>query len=139
MFENAEVGDRVYDIRYGWGSIQFIGKNSQYPISVVFDLKYTNNKEITECYTDTGCFSTRSGKPVLFWNEFKIPQEAFIKPLPKLVKDTKVLVWNNSRKYKRYFSYFDRDGKIYCYEQGCTSWSATTSQSWDNWELYKEN
>jgi hypothetical protein len=139
MFENAEVGDRVYDIRYGWGSIQFIGKSSQYPISVVFDLKYTNSKEVTECYTYTGCFSNTKGRQVLFWNEFKIPQEAFIKPLPKLVKDTKVLVWNNSRKYKRYFSYFDRDGKIYCYEQGCTSWSATTSQSWDNWELYKEN
>jgi hypothetical protein len=139
MFENAQIGDRVWDIRYGWGIIQYVGRSSQYPISVVFDFKYTNNRELTECYTYTGCFSTISERPTLFWNEFEIPPEAFIKPQPKLAKNTKVLVWNDSPeiKEKRYFSHFNK-GRIYCYEQGCTSWSGTTAHDWDNWELYKE-
>jgi hypothetical protein len=77
--------------------------------------------------------------PILFWNEFEIPSKAFIKPLPKLEVDAKVLVWNDSSeiKEKRYFSHFNK-GRIYCYEQGCTSWSGTTAHDWDNWEIYKE-
>jgi len=139
MFKNAQIGDRVWDLRYECGTITFIDPSKTYPIKVIFDFRLTNKN-----YTFDGRSSLDFISPTLFWNKFKIPPEAFIKPQPKLEKDTKVLVWNEkgcfneSRKHKRYFSYFDKDGRICCYEQGCTSWSATTTQTWDNWELYEK-
>ena len=140
MFQNAKIGDRVWDARYNWGTIEAIYSKNIFPIKVKFDFK-----DFHRDYTFDGKCTFNYLNPVLFWNEFEIPQEAFIKPLPQLEKDTKVLVWNEnnsfneSRKHKRYFSHFDKDGRIYCYEQGCTSWSATTTQAWDIWELYEKN
>lgn len=133
MFKNAQIGDRVYDPRYKDGTITFINPNNIYSIRVEFDFKL-----IQKYYTFDGRSSLDYITPVLFWNELEIPPEAYIKPLPKLEKDTKVLVWNDSSeiKEKRYFSHFNK-GKIYCYEQGCTSWSGTTAHDWDNWEFFK--
>lgn len=143
MFKNAQIGDRVWDSRYGWGKITEIKTNTNYPLRA----KFTNSDKAWQIcsYSIDGRAMEFHKFPILFWNEFKVPAEAFIKPLPQLEKDTKVLVWNQkdcfneSRKHNRYFSHFDKDGRIYCYEQGCTSWSATTTQSWDNWELYKDD
>ena len=42
-----KVGDRVYDIRFGWGTVKHIeeDENSYFPISVLFDNdKFQNNK-----------------------------------------------------------------------------------------------
>lgn len=134
MFKDAQIGDRVWDIRYGWG---IIVNNTHQGINERLILCRFNEKE---CYhfTVTGKSLPNDLHPTLFWNEFKIPQEAFIKPLPKLEKDTKVLVWDDSSeiKEKRYFSHFNR-GRMYCYDQGCTSWLGTTTHDWDNWELFK--
>jgi hypothetical protein len=80
--------------------------------------------------------------PNIFWNEFEIPKEAFMKPVPDLEVDTKVLVWDNGKtvKERRYFSHFDKNGNIYCFNNGVTGWIAknATTIRWDNWELYKE-
>ena len=133
MFKNAQIGDRVYDPRYKEGTITFINPNNVYSIRVEFDFKL-----IQKYYTFDGRSSLDYITPVLFWNELEISPEAFIKPLLKLEKDTKVLVWDDSSeiKEKRYFSHFSK-GRIYCYYQGCTSWSGTTTHDWDNWELFK--
>lgn len=65
MFDEAEVGDKVWDMRYGWGTIQFISKASQYPISVVFDIKH-QNKNITDNYTICGRANINHITPMLF-------------------------------------------------------------------------
>jgi len=136
MFKNAQMNDRVWDSRYGWGTVRAIYPKNVYPVKVEFDFRL-----LKKDYSFDGKSSLEYTYQVLFWNEFKVPIEAFVKPLPKLEKDTKVLVWddNNLSKRKRYFSHFSKEGTIYCYEQGCTSWTGTTSQEWDYWELYNEN
>jgi len=142
MFKNAQIGDRVWDVRNGWGTIIELREVPTYKLVASFI--NSQNQLITCIYTIEGKAEAFHEFPILFWNEFEIPQEAFIKPQPKLEPDTKVLVWNEkscfneSRKHNRYFSHFDKDGKIFCYEQGCTSWSATTTQVWDKWELYEK-
>jgi hypothetical protein len=141
MFENAQIGDRVWSLRYGWGIIKHIRPNTKRVLEVFFSINV--NSTLADFTTD-GKRSVWDLHPELFWNEFKIPPEAFIKPLPKLEKDTKVLVWyetglfDKRAKQKRYFSHFSEEGKIHCYEQGRTSWSATGTQAWDNYEIYKE-
>jgi hypothetical protein len=65
MFDKAEVGDKVWDMRYGWGTIQFISKTSRHPISVVFDMKY-KNENITSNYKLCGRENAMHITPMLF-------------------------------------------------------------------------
>lgn len=68
-FDNAKVGDRVFDLLKGWGTIGAIRKNEEYPIYVNADI-------------DSFCTFTLDGKryvkdltPTLFWNEVKLPND----------------------------------------------------------------
>lgn len=36
MFENAKVGDKVYDLRYGWGEVVRISYKDTLPVHVRF-------------------------------------------------------------------------------------------------------
>jgi len=130
MFSNAEIGDNVFDyIKQEWGSILNIKHGNPYPILVEFS-KYN-----TKSYTLGGKQSLSDVGPILFWDEVK-PIEPPSKPLPNLKVDTKVLVWDyKTEKNKKYFSHFDSDGKINCFTLGATSWSATGTVAWSNWEL----
>lgn len=58
----------------------------------------------------------------------------------KVKKDTKIIVWSNRRvfKEKRHFAYY-KDGKVYAYVEGNTSWSSNNNTSmWDNAELAED-
>lgn len=68
-FDNARVGDRVFDLLKGWGTIVEIRKNEEYPIYVNADI-------------DSFCTFTLDGKryvkdltPTLFWSEVNIPTD----------------------------------------------------------------
>jgi len=128
MFKNAKVNDKVFNyIHQRWESIKFIACNNIYAIE-------TEKGR----YTFEGKSDMNSKLPIIFWDEVKpiTPPE---KPLPTLEVDTKVLVWINgsSIKFKRHFAYFDNYGEIRCYDNGLTSWTASTEQTtvWENWEL----
>ena len=133
MFENAKVGDRVWSIQRGWGTIEAVGYTDTFPIFVTFD----SNDRVS--YTNKGKVGLFDALPTLFWNEFQIPEAALTKPLPKLEVDTKVIVWiEPNLKVNRYFSHFGDKGQIHCFSNGGTSWSANTTSSWPNWELADE-
>jgi hypothetical protein len=124
------VGDKVWDSRFGWSEVISIYNRKMYEIETNFN-----------CYMSDGKYHIEDKFPTLFWNEFEAPEGAFIKPLPKLRVDTKVLVWNDGDtvKLKRHFSHF-YDDEIYCFINGVTGWTTKNAitTSWDNWELYKE-
>ena len=124
-----KVGDRVWGVQYGWGAVTEIATNSSYPIAV-----YGHGHN----YTPEGKKYTMESYPTLFWQEVVIPTEAFIKPLPQLEVDTKVIVWGEGSKHKRHFSHFLGNGKICCFNDGATSWASKFINEWDNWELYEE-
>lgn len=127
-FSGYKVGDRVWDIRDGWQEI----------VDISYDLKYPI-RAVSRSYTIDGRDHESDKYPTIFPNEFKIPDEAFVKPLPDLAVDTKVIVWNTGYeedKFKRYFKEFDSFGNIVCFNNGCTSWSTNgDSITWDNYEV----
>ena len=133
-FETAQVGDRVWALSFGWGTVVDINKyRNLYPIQVSFGL--------TTCtYTTDGKSFIDHISQALFWDEVVItPPE---KPLPKLEVDTKVLVWDTSHaeKTKAYFSHFDKHGKPVTFRYGQTSWSRNNDETlftWHHWELAK--
>lgn len=130
-FENAKVGDKVWCITSGWGEVRGIDFSKAYPIGVYF------TSDEFKTYTVEGRYTVDDLNQSLFWDE--VVFEAPSKPLPKLNVDDKVLVWRegDTFKYKRYFSHFS-DGKIYCFKDGATSFSAerTLVTAWDNFEIY---
>lgn len=124
--EPIKVGDKVWDINYGWATVTNVYDSSDgCSIATEYDT-----------YTSTGRLIRTHITPSLFWDEIKfdIPK----KPFPKLEVDTKVLVWDRDKSitHKRYFSHFTSDGKINVFTNGATSFSGTETITYDNWELY---
>ena len=127
-FEDAKVGDRVWDIRSGWGEVRGTNSSVSYPIAVYFQ------SEEFKTYTVGGLYDEDDIIQSLFWDEVVI--EAPVKPLPVLQVDTKVIVWDSSTpKTKRYFSHFSSSGEMMCFIYGMTSWTTTVTAGWDSWEL----
>jgi hypothetical protein len=124
------VGDKVWDIHHGWDVVIYLHSDLEYKIETNSDF-----------YTSEGQYYSSDTFPTLFWNEFEVPKRAFIKPLPDLRVDTKVLVWNNGDtiKERRYFSHF-YEGEMYCFTNGVSGWTTKSAitTSWDYWELYEE-
>ena len=128
-FETAKVGDKVWCLYFEeWSIIANINMECIYPIET--DLN---------SYTIDGRMNIKSGR-TLFWDKVVItPPE---KPLPKLEVDTKVLVWDKEgeEKERRYFSHFEKNGKIATFAAGGTSWSRENKPLivWQYWELAKD-
>ena len=86
MFKNAEIDDRVWDIRHGWGTIVEIKtKCTKYPIVVKFD-----NVDVKMEYTFEGKYVDEHINPTLFWNEIKFNMP---KKPEKIVKKFKIGDW----------------------------------------------
>ena len=66
--EIFRVGDRVFDIRYGWGEIVSINSDRAYPITAVFNGSKTNYTYKGE--SSTGNIQTLSFKEYGFDNRF---------------------------------------------------------------------
>lgn len=67
-FENAKVGDAVWDLRYGWGSVRGVSLEECYPILVVFDM----HPQGLYRYDQEGKDSMRTLTPMLYWSEVEI-------------------------------------------------------------------
>ena len=135
-FTDAKVGDRVWSITGGWGVIKNRYEDyRQYRLNVEFE------DGSCRLYTLWGLYDVKDLNPTLFWNEiqFGIPEA----PLPQLEVDAKVIVWDqDGKKYKRHFSHFDEEGRMFAFNYGHTSFTSESSPEvwitkWDKWELPK--
>ena len=132
-FSKAKVGDRVWSNRDGWLSIININYTS-YPIDAV------SSCGLRTSFTAEGKEHTSHIHPAIFWNEFEIPKEAFVKPNPKLEVDTLVWVWDEckNKKLLRFFSHFNEYGEICTFSDGRdSSYDLHNTARWKNWELYE--
>ena len=128
MFADIKIGDKVWDIRQGWGVVGMIIRNSDYPIEIEF-------VKGGDTYTWDGYHYLEDVNPSLIWDEIKI--EAPPRPLPELQVDAKVFVWNNPEsRLCRHFSHFDEDGVLHAFIGGETSFSSSgLTNPWSCWKL----
>ena len=98
-FSKAKVGDKVWSSASGWMEIVKIGNlDFHYPlVAKDKDCKYTD-------FTIEGKLFTTDLYPTIFWNEFEIPEVAFVKPLPNLKTYDLVIVWGDDKSNKKYKS-----------------------------------
>ena len=139
-FRNAKVGDKVWSYRDGWLTIRSISC----PASLEYPIETIDSSGLTSSFSIGGKKNRGDLNPILFWNKFEIPDEAFEKPLPKLEIDTLVWVWDDYKDEKvlRFFSHFDECGSIYTFDDGRDSsynpnYNPDITTSWNNWELYE--
>ncbi|MFR4518588.1 MAG: hypothetical protein ACLT40_01345 [Fusobacterium sp.] len=101
MLRNAKVGDRVWDIIYGWGNIISVIKNYPFPIAVDF----SNGKTIS--YKFNGKNNDTDINPRLFWDEikFEIPEKPF--DLESELRKLKIVEFKKDE--KNYFLLWDSD------------------------------
>ena len=143
MFKNAKIGDKVWSIKFGWGTIVQITERTGCSIEVDF------KDYCRSWYRTDGRTASENVHPTIFWKQFTIPDEAFKKPLPKLEVDTKVLVWYSnscsiSDKQRAHFHSFTKDEKIRVYQDGRTSFTTAKwlpsdkpcLQTFDCYEVY---
>lgn len=86
MFKNAIVGDRVWSIRKGWGTVIKVDTDSDYPIKVRLDVS-----ERIEGYTYDGRFTSVDLGPELFWDEVHIVAPS----KPKVKRSYEEVKWCN--------------------------------------------
>ena len=128
MFADIKVGDKVWDIRRGWGVVSMIIQQSTYPIEVDFESGH-------DIYSRDGYYTLEDINPSLFWDEIEV--KAPPKPLPDLAVDTKVFVWDSlGTKLCRHFSHFDDDGVLHVFVEGRTSFTGSgATSSWSCWKI----
>lgn len=106
-FENAKIGDRVWDFSYGWGNIISVTKGYPFPIGVNF----SNGK--TFYYKFNGNYNDTDINPRLFWDEikFEIPEKPF--DLESELRKLKIVEFKDDE--KNYFLLWDnREERIGC-------------------------
>jgi len=131
MFNDIKLGDDVWSIEEGWGTVEAI-TGGDYPLIAQF-------KYLRISFTLEGKRFMSSTNPTLFWDEikFEVPK----KPLPDLKVDTPVLVWDEKggEKKIRHFRKFTKKGKMVCFAGGVASQTNKCTHEWNYWELAEDN
>lgn len=123
-------GDRVFDIRYGFGHIECISEDKYgiYPICVAFE-------DFLETYTLDGRNDAPS-PPILSFTEYTLSGFSQERPRPVIEKDTPIWVRNAGGKWViRCFSHFNKDGRCYCFDHGYASNDSINTSLWDEYSL----
>jgi hypothetical protein len=77
MFKDAKVGDRVWSITDGWGTIYNIDTDSEWPVKVKFE-------NVKDSFDYDGKEHKHECNPTLFWDEITIVPPP--RPKRKVVK-----------------------------------------------------
>lgn len=110
-FDNAKIGDRVWNSVYGWGRIIEVNKDECYGIKARFP--YSDIGSVTGEYTFSGETCTEDKYPVLFWNEFHIPTDEEDKKPFNLVEFLRDNLEPKEFEYKKenFYLYYSPYGK----------------------------
>ena len=132
-FRTAKVGDKVWCVKFGWGIINKIDDRGIYGIRV----EYIDTQGMTQYYSFTfdGKDYPSDIRPILFWNEIKMPTAEedrrpfnlveFLKDKAESIQfegsETNYYIYYNSS--RGFFSYdyvseYDRIGTVYLRKDG---------------------
>lgn len=108
---------------------------------------YTTKPEIERGGWETKDYQGLSAASLAFpdlgpWEESLheiLPDGTLKKYVPELPVDTKMLVrdYDYQPWLKRHFAKFDKDGRVWCWGGGTTSYSGEVHTRWHQWKLYE--
>lgn len=108
MFEDAKIGDRVWDFTFGWGTIYDIILDDYYPIKVEF-----RDGKIRSYTFDGFLTSEHITNPTLFWDmiQYKVPEKPF--NLESELRQLKITEFKH--KGNNHFLAWSNEFKCICY------------------------
>ena len=129
-----KVGDRVWSLLLGWGSVKRIDSNIEeaYPVYVVFD----SGKG--KCFTKHGIFHAVDKNPSLFHaNQGKIEFDTdepieLVDGQPIWVRDSETHEWK-----PRHSAHCAEGGGVYCYWNGRTKHSSAGEKNVTHWQHFR--
>jgi hypothetical protein len=119
IFKN---GDRVFDIEYGWGTVDEIQKWNNSSVHVIFD------DNVKRTYMYGGLYSSEGGYPrkVLSFTEYKL--EGFSQERPELLPNKGDIVWTRGEFPSEWEigHFYGKQGKEYL------TYISPSLQGWNN-------
>ena len=119
--------NKFYKTRNGL-KVKIISTNLKNDFPVVAILIDRDGSEIIRQYTETGKYYDES-----IHHNFDLVEYNPAKDLKVddriLVKDKSCIVW-----YPRHFSHIGKNGKVYTFDGGCTSFTAVNTTAWEEWK-----
>ena len=110
-----KIGDKVYHFQYGWGVINAIRDNTSITYPIIVDFLYLKNVS----FTLDGRFKFIDIYPSLSFTEYDFINGGFsqVRLLPDIKKDQLIYVKSceDGEWTMRYFSHFDKKGRIICF------------------------
>lgn len=103
-------GDKVFDIRFGWGKVIDYEYDDTYPLEVQFE-------DTREAYTYNGILNATETVSLLSLKEYSLEGFSQERPLPKINKGDLVYVKTGDMGhwFMRFFSHYGDDGSIYVF------------------------
>lgn len=126
-----QVGDKVYDFRFGWGKVVMLSSTDNYPIRVQFVDDYST-------YTSEGFLNKSDKYPTLSFTKYDFISGGFsqVRPRPEIEVDTLVYVRQEGMPWQmRYFSDFDEKGRVFCFEYQLKSTETGSVILWKEYSL----
>lgn len=127
-----KVGDRVYHHVYGWGIVIEIDCQNIYEVFVLF-----NKLKIS--FTKDGKLSEFDKFPSLSFTKYDFVNGGFSqkRPLPNIKRDQLIYVrmCKNREWCMRYFSHFDKNGLVSCFNDQKKSTNADCATTWNFYSI----
>ena len=130
-----EIGDRVWSLNYGWGSVALPPTDldlEEYPIYVNFD------SGSSEQYTSEGFLWSACVNPSLFHAnqgvlEFDTDEPVVMADDQTIwVRDSETDAW-----VPRHFAVYVTTGGVYCYPDGKSKHSSSDNEPYDHWKFFR--
>lgn len=130
-----KIGQTVYHFKFGEGIVQSIDPHELYQIDVKFN-DYNHSFTLEGAYTLEES-STLSHTPYDLVNGGFTRKELIIHP--DIAVDTPVLVRNSEERWHlRYFSHFDKEDNIFCFNNQFKSVDTKLTSGWDEYKLLSD-
>lgn len=135
MFKNLKLNDKVFSIRYGWGTVSDI---DEYCLD---GLRYrcdSDNGQNFIWFDVHGKLCKDDLYPSIFWDvpQITVPKRPLPMDTPIWVRDSDANDW-----IKRHFRSHAKEGEISAWDRGLTSFTVKNSYDfayWKQWKLHGE-
>ena len=131
MFNNLKLHDKVFSIRYGWGTVSRIDEDCE------DGLRYKYQSDIGEgilWFDDHGKQGKDDPYPSIFWDvpQITVPKRPLPVDAPILVRDSDKEAWT-----KRHFKSHAKHGGVSAWDMGLTSFTSENSYDFTYWKQWK--
>ena len=131
MFKNLKPHDKVFSMRYGWGTVDGIDENCKDGLRY----QYRSDDSINSLwFNDHGKLREDDLYPSIFWDvpPITVPKRPLPVDAPILVRDTDDEVWT-----KRHFKSHAKNGGVSAWDLGLTSFTVENSYDFTYWKQWK--